>query len=159
MEGNRDRSKMKTSETVKEKYYVNSKIFREQLEVYYYDDKMTDELAMNIIKIAEGLSHNWRFLNYTKSWKEDMVGDATIKMYAALESKKFRLASEFNPFSYFNRIAWNAFSNRIKKENKQHAGLQEYKQMVYEDILNDPNTSGNVYVRPIMDSEGGEHDE
>lgn len=138
----------------KEKYYVNSKLFRQQLEEYYANDKMTNDLAQNVVKIAEGLSYNWRFINYTKSWKEDMVGDAVIKMYSALEKKSFKIESEFNPFSYFNQIAWNAFSNRIKKEKKQHDGLQDYKQMVYEGLMGESN--GNVYVKPIMD--GDEND-
>lgn len=137
----------------KDKNYVSSKEFRKLLEEYYVSDKMTNELAVNVMKIAEGLSYNWRFINYTKSWKEDMVGDAVIKMYAALESKKFDITSEYNPFSYFNQIAWNAFSNRIKKEKKQHDGLQEYKQMVYEEEMTNPNMNGNVYVKPIMDSD------
>ena len=145
-----------TNKEIKAKYYVSSKLFREQLEQYYNDDKMTNELATNIIKIAEGLSYNWRFINYTKSWKDEMVGDAIVKMYAALEDKKFRIESTFNPFSYFNQIAWNAFSNRIKKEKRQHEGLEEYKQMVYENEMND-SSHGSVYVRPILehDSEDG----
>jgi hypothetical protein len=139
-----------TNKEIKAKYYVSSKLFREQLEQYYNDDKMTNELATNIIKIAEGLSYNWRFINYTKSWKDEMVGDAIVKMYSALEDKKFRIESTFNPFSYFNRIAWNAFSNRIKKEKKQHEGLEEYKQMVYEDEMND-SSHGSGYVRPMLE--------
>jgi DNA-directed RNA polymerase specialized sigma24 family protein len=79
-----------------------------------------------------------------------MVGDAIIKMYSALEDKKFLIDSAFNPFSYFNQIAWNAFSNRIKKEKRQHDGLEEYKQMVYEDSMNE-SSHGAVYVRPIME--------
>jgi len=143
---------MKTAKEIKEIYYVSSKLFREQLTKYYADDEMTDELATNIVKIAEGLSYNWRFLNYTKSWKEDMVGDAIVKMYSALESKKFRLESEFNPFSYFNQIAWHAFSNRIKKEKKQHEGLENYKQMMYEDGMTD-SSNGCVYVKPMLEAD------
>lgn len=148
---------MRTTNDIKIKYYVSSKLFREQLEQYYKDDNMTNELALNIVKIAEGLSYNYRFINYT--WKDEMVGDAILKMYSALEDKKFRLESEFNPFSYFNRIAWNAFSNRIKKENSQHEGLEDYKQMVYERELSD-STGGAIYVRPVLeyDSEDGNYD-
>lgn len=137
--------------TEKDKNYVSSKEFRTLLQEYYETDKMTNELAVNVMKIAEGLSYNYRFINYTKSWKEDMVGDAVIKMYAALESKKFDMEKGSNPFSYFNQIAWNAFSNRIKKEKKQHDGLQEYKQMVYEEEMTNPNLQGTVYVKPVMD--------
>ena len=141
---------MKTSKEVKEVFYVSSKVFREQLTKYYEDDIMTNELAENVVKIAEGLSYNWRFINYTKSWREEMVGDAIVKMYSALENKLFKIESTFNPFSYFNQIAWNAFSNRIKKEKRQHEGLEEYKQMVYEEEMND-SSHGAVYVRPMLE--------
>jgi hypothetical protein len=144
---------MSKEPAAKDKNYVNAKEFRRLLGEYYETDNMTNELAVNIMKIAEGLSYNWRFINYTKSWKEDMVGDAVIKMYAALESKKFDITVEFSPFSYFNQIAWNAFSNRIKREKKQHDGLQEYKQMVYEEEMTNPNMQGTVYVKPVMDSD------
>lgn len=151
---------MKTNSETKKLYYVNSKQFREELTQYYQDDKMTNELAMNVVKIAEGLSYNWRFINYTKTWREEMVGDAIIKMYAALEDKKFKIDSLFNPFSYFNQIAWNAFSNRIKKEKRQHDGLEEYKQIVYENEMND-STHGAVYIRPMLDQdfEDGSYDD
>lgn len=152
---------MITNKKVKDKYYINDKEFRAQIAEYYETNKMTNELGSNIMKIAEGLSYNWRFLNYSKSWKEDMVGDAVIKMYAALEAKKYNLDLEFKPFSYFNQIAWHAFSNRIKKEKKQHDGLQEYKQMVYEEEMNN-SSHGSVYVRPIMDcdeEDGGCYDD
>ena len=141
---------MKTNVKVKDAYYVNCKEFRRSLAEYYENDKMTNELAENIVKIAEGLSYNWRFINYTKFWKDEMVGDAIIKMYSALEGKKFMIDSTFNPFSYFNQIAWNAFSNRIKKEKRQHEGLEQYKQLVYEESMND-SSHGAVYVKPIMD--------
>ena len=145
-----------TNKDVKEKYYVSPKLFKEQLKQYYEDDNMTNELAVNIMKIAEGLSYNYRFINYT--WKDEMVGDAVLKMYSALENKKFDFKYE-NPFSYFNQIAWHAFSNRIKKEKRQHEGLEEYKQIVYENEMND-SSHGSVYVRPILehDSEDGNYE-
>jgi hypothetical protein len=126
------------------KSYTNE--FMTEIEKYYNTDKMTNELASYIVKIAEGLSYNWRFINYTNSWKEEMVGDAIIKMYSALEGKKYDISIGFNPFSYFNQIAWNAFTNRIKKENRQHDALQEYKQMVYEQTMNE--SDAHVYVKP-----------
>ena len=107
----------------KNEYYVNSKEFRQLLMNYYQSDNMTNDLASNIVKIAEGLSYNHRFIRYSRSWKEEMVGDAIVKMYHALEKKLYNIESEFNPFSYFNRIAWNAFTNRINKEKGQHEGL------------------------------------
>lgn len=141
----------------KNEYYVNSKEFRELLTEYYRTDKMTNELAKNIVNIAEGLSYNHRFIRYSKSWKEEMVGDAIVKMYHALEKKLYNIESEFNPFSYFNRIAWNAFTNRINKEKGQHEGLNEYKDMVYMENMSGPDAMGHVYVKPVM--EGDEYDD
>lgn len=141
---------MKVNKDVKKKYYVSPKLFTEQIVTYYETDIMTNELAENIVKIAEGLSYNQRFINYT--WRDEMVGDAILKMYHALENKKFDVSKGFSPFAYFNQIAWHAFSNRIKKENRQHAGLAEYKQMVYENELNE-STGGAIYVRPIMEQD------
>jgi DNA-directed RNA polymerase specialized sigma24 family protein len=142
---------------LKEKYYVNSKEFRRLLSEYYQTDKMTNELATNIVNIAEGLSYNHRFIRYSKSWKEEMVGDAIVKMYHALEKKLYNIESDFNPFSYFNRIAWNAFTNRINKEKGQHDGLNEYRDMIYMESMSGPDSMGHVYVKPII--EGDEYDD
>jgi len=141
----------------KSEYYVNSKEFRQLLMNYYQSDNMTNDLASNIVKIAEGLSYNHRFIRYSRSWKEEMVGDAIVKMYHALEKKLYNIESEFNPFSYFNRIAWNAFTNRINKEKGQHEGLNEYKEMVYMESMSGPDAMGHVYVKPVM--EGDEYDD
>jgi DNA-directed RNA polymerase specialized sigma24 family protein len=141
----------------KSEYYVNSKEFRQLLTNYYQSDNMTNDLASNIVKIAEGLSYNHRFIRYSRSWKEEMVGDAIVKMYHALEKKLYNIESEFNPFSYFNRIAWNAFTNRINKEKGQHEGLNEYKEMVYMESMSGPDAMGHVYVKPVM--EGDEYDD
>lgn len=148
---------MSEEKNPKKLYYVNSKLFRQQLEKYYDSDIMNNELAENLMKIAEGLSYNHRFIRYSKSWKQEMVGDAVLKMYHALEKKLFNIESEFNPFSYFNRIAWNAFANRIKKEKGQHEGLEEYKDIVYMDAMTGPDAMGHVYVRPHL--EGDEYDD
>lgn len=151
--------KIKTPDKeAKENYYISPKVFSQQIEEYYKSDNMTNELAVNLMKIAEGLSYKFNFINYTKSWKDEMIGDAVFKMYAALESKKFRLDTGFSPFAYFNQIAWHAFCNRIKKEKKQHDGLEEYKQMTYESAMNDESSCGHVYVKPMMDSDENDGD-
>jgi DNA-directed RNA polymerase specialized sigma24 family protein len=134
-------------------HYTKEEVFRKHLKEYYDSDIMTDELAINILKIAEGLAQNWRFVRYSSNWREDMIGDAIMKMYHALEKKSFKLESAFNPFSYFNRIAWNAFCNRIKKEKQQHEGLEEYKDRVYMDNMCGPESQGHVYVKPIMEDD------
>ena len=127
------------SKEKKAEYYIEPKIFKASLRKYYDSDILTDDLAENIKKIAYGLSYNSSFINY--SYKDDMIGDALIKMYSALNS---------NPFSYFTTIAYHAFINRIKKEKKHHEALTSYKEQVYEDYMSDPNnTHGHVYVKPV----------
>lgn len=131
-------------------HYIDSKLFLKQIEDYYETGELKAELTDNLRKIAEGLSYNWRFIEYT--WKSEMVGDAYLKMLGALISKNFDVSKKFSPFSYFNKIAWTAFTTRIKKENKQHERLQEYKQRVYEDLMSN-GVGGYVYVKPVMEAD------
>jgi hypothetical protein len=67
-------------------YYISPKEFKESLKRFYDTDNLTDDLAENIKKIAYGLSYKSNFINYT--YKDDMIGDALIKMYSALSRKK-----------------------------------------------------------------------
>ena len=119
----------------KEKYYVNAKDFLAQITEYY--DQPTDSneriLGESIKKIATGLSYAPNFINY--SYKDDMIGDAIVKMYTALKNKKFDITSGYNPFSYFTTIAFHAFINRIKKEKKHHEVVQQYQESIYDQLL------------------------
>ena len=133
----------------KENHYVDPSEFKQSLRKYYDTDIMTEDLAVNIKKIAYGLSYNSSFINYT--YKDDMIGDALIKMYSALKGKKYRFAEGSNPFSYFTTIAFNAFVNRIKKEKKHHEAEKNYRERMYEDIMLDPKMGGQVYVKPVDD--------
>jgi len=130
-------------------YYIEPKVFKASLKKYYDSDILTDDLAENIKKIAYGLSYNSNFINYT--YKDDMIGDALVKMYAALKYKKYKFESNSNPFSYFTTIAFNAFINRIKKEKKHHEALTNYKEQVYEAYMTNPENTGGgvVYVKPV----------
>ena len=142
----------------KENYYVDPGEFKESLRKYYESDNLTDDLAENIKKIAYGLSYNSSFINYT--YKDDMIGDSLIKMYSALKGKKYKFAAESNPFSYFTTIAFNAFVNRIKKEKRHHEAEKNYREKVYEDIMNDPKTCNNlVYVKPVGDGDDDFYDQ
>jgi hypothetical protein len=38
----------------------------------------------------------------------------------------------YNPFSYFTKVAYRAFQNRIKKEKKEHDTIHRYQNEVYE---------------------------
>lgn len=91
------------------------------------------------------------------SYKEDMIGDALIKMFSALKRKKFDVNGESSPFGYFTTIAFHAFINRIKREKKHHDAVTQYRDMKYEEIMS--VTGSHVYVKPILDSTGDDMDD
>lgn len=138
------------SETTKNKeaFYVDPNLFKSEIEKYYNSGICNEFLGGCLTKIAEGLGYNPKFINY--SYKEEMIGDALIKMFSALKRKKFDINSETSPFGYFTTIAFHAFINRIKKEKKHHDTLTEYRERKYEELLS--TSEGHVYVKPILDS-------
>jgi hypothetical protein len=78
-----------------------------------------------------------------------MVGDGVIRMFKALMSKKYNHSKGNNPFSYFTRIAFNAFRNRIKKEKHMHETHEKYKNEYimfsehYNNLVKNNNTKRN----------------
>ena len=139
-------------------HYVNSKEFKEAIAKYYDTDVCGEDLGEMITKIAHGLSYAPNFINY--SYKDEMIGDAVVKMFTALFNKKFNLdatdstGKKYNPFSYFTTIAFHAFINRIKKEKRHHEALNEYKERVYEETLNSSDEAEQkVYVKPTSEDD------
>lgn len=133
----------------KTEYYVDPVEFKKQLVTYYTENKGLDSLAESINKIAHGLSYSSNFINYT--YRDEMVGDALVKMYTAVKNKKFDIHSEHSPFSYFTTIAFHAFINRIKKEKKHTEALNEYRSRFFEEEMKD-SSDQNIYVKPDSDN-------
>jgi hypothetical protein len=154
-----DAAKLSTSEPIKKikprdkEHYVNGKEFEEEIREYYRTGTISIKLGESINKIASGLSYATNFINY--SYKEDMIGDAIVKMFSALKNKSFRLDSGFSPFSYFTTIAFHAFINRIKKEKKHHETLNDYREKVYTELMIDNNevNGTHVYVDPTYNND------
>lgn len=142
----------------KKEFYVIPSEFRESLKIYYDTDILTDDLAENIKKIAYGLSYNPSFINYT--YKDDMIGDALIKMYSALKYKKYSFDTNSNPFSYFTTIAFHAFINRIKKEKRHHETIKNYRDKVYEETMQDSghDNGHSIYIKPVDSENYGDDD-
>lgn len=132
----------------KGKFYVDPEEFRNAIKKYYEDGNCDVFLCTCLNKISEKLGYLPCFYNY--SYKEEMYGDAIVKMFSALKKKKFDCTSETNPFNYFTTIAFNAFINRIKREKRHHETIAEFKAQKYEEML----TSGeaHIYVKPSGDS-------
>lgn len=137
--------KLKPSE---KPHYVNSKQFEDEIRQFYKTDLITDYLADSIRRIAYGLSFAPNFINY--SYRDEMVGDAVVKMYQALKYKKFKLDHGFSPFSYFTTIAFHAFISRIKKEKKHHQLINDYRDRNYDSLINSnqDETGVKVYTDP-----------
>jgi hypothetical protein len=118
----------------KGKHYVSPKEFETEILTFYETNVITDILGKNIYDIATKLGFAGNFINY--SYKEDMVGDAIIKMFKALQNKKYdpKKCRNGNSFSYFTKIAVNAFRNRIKKEKRGHEAITNYQESVYDSL-------------------------
>lgn len=127
-------------------FYVNPKEFEEEITKYYKSGNISIMLGEAITKIANGLSYAPNFINYT--YKDDMVGDAIVKMFSALRNQKFKLNSGFSPFSYFTTIAFHAFINRIKKEKKHTAAVNDYREKVFTDLMHSDPEGHKVYIKP-----------
>jgi len=137
----------------KTEYYIDPAVFKQQLIEYYKDSKTNESvIAESVNKIAQGLSYSSNFINYT--YKDEMIGDAIVKMFTAVKNKKFNVESEHNPFSYFTTIAFHAFINRIKKEKKHTEALNEYRSRFYEQELME-SSDANIYVKPEHDNNDG----
>lgn len=120
----KETKKVSRKKADKEKFYVEPKEFDQEIINYYDTGVMSDNLAQMVSKIAHKLSFAPNFINYT--YREEMVGDGIIRMFKALTSKKYDRVKGTNPFSYFTRIAFNAFRNRIKKEKHLRDTLEKY---------------------------------
>ena len=113
--------------------YVDPKEMEDLIKSYYETGYLDPNLADMVQKIATRLGYAHNFIRY--SYKEEMIGDAIIKMITALTRKRFKCDSGYNPFSYFTKVAYRAFQNRIKKEKKEHETLNRYQDEVYSVLM------------------------
>ncbi len=82
----------------KTEYYVDPRELKAELIAYYECEECTPKLGDMIHKIAHGLSYSSNFINYT--YRDEMVGDALVKMYTAVTNKKFN--SIYPDFKFMN---------------------------------------------------------
>lgn len=135
----------------KQKFYVDPKEFDKEIMDYYTSGHISNNLAEMISKISHKLSYASNFINY--SYREEMVGDGIVRMMKALLAKKYDREKASNPFSYFTKIAFNAFRNRIKKEKHIHETHEKYQEQLnllssnYNLITKNKNTKINKIDR------------
>lgn len=129
----RKRKKGPRVDKTKKENYVDEKEFTAEIKMFYETEKPTDILGTMIFKIANGLSHRPNFINY--SFRDEMVADAVVNMFRAINGKKFDLNKGYNPFSYFTCIAFHTFCTRIKKEKKQRDAVEAFQDEYYPELM------------------------
>lgn len=112
------------------KQYVDNKALYQEFVKYHEKKKewiangcpgrrppLTDKIGQAIMDIAQRRCYSRNFINYTDSWKEEMISDAieTCVMYG----HNFNPEKYDNPFAYLTQLVSNAIINRLKKEKKQ----------------------------------------
>jgi len=106
---------------------------------------ISEKLGGFFKKIVVKVSSAPCFINY--SFKDDMIGDALLNMT--------RYADRYDPektkniFSYFSKIAFNAFIVRIKKEEKCRNMISLYQQENFPKLMmKQLEGKCNIYINP-----------
>lgn len=118
---------------------------------YYKTDIISNKLAEMVQMISTRLALARNFYSY--SFKQEMQGDAIVKMMTALRRKRFKCGAGYNPFSYFTKVAYHAFQNSIKKHKKDFDTIKRYREEVYEDHM----CANNLPARKNF-KQGGDED-
>ncbi|MDR3503088.1 MAG: hypothetical protein P4L79_10975 [Legionella sp.] len=116
------------NQNTKRQHYVDNKKLFENIKIYldvckkHVEERrnglvptIPNSIAVDIQKICVHLSYSYQFINY--SYKEEMIGDGILSCIQAVPNY---MIEKPNAFAYFTMIAFNAFVNRINKEQKQH---------------------------------------
>jgi len=103
------------------KRYINGVDLHNCLVNYYgrnnFNQPIPTYIGECLLHIANNLANKINFSSY--SFKEEMIGDAVLKMTEAVVEEKYDADISKNPFAYFTQIAWNCFLQCISKEKKQ----------------------------------------
>ena len=77
-----------TENVLLKEHYINPEEFKDEIVTYYNTGVFSRDVGESICKIAKRLAFASNFINYT--YRDDMVGDAIVRMTEALISKKIR---------------------------------------------------------------------
>jgi len=99
-------------------YIENMDLFQLITEYKTYDRKRDyEKLGKCFILMCTRIMTRPCFSRYSKDRQDDMMSNALFNMVKAVPN--FRLDYKKNPFSFFTRIATNAYIQRINFFNKQ----------------------------------------
>ena len=102
---------------------------------------ISETLGTHFKMIATKLSTSPCFINY--SFKDEMIGDALLNMTRYAD--RYNPAKSKNIFSYFTKIAFNAFIVRIKKEEKSRNIISIYQQENFIRLMEE-QTEGQCFI-------------
>ena len=109
-------------------HYVDNEKFYQELVKYKSACKEAKKKKMEkppipnyigecFLKIAKGMSNVYKFINYTNSYKDEMISDGIENCVTYMDN--FDPVKYKNPFAYFSQIIYFAFLRRIQKEKKE----------------------------------------
>lgn len=118
------------------RHYINNKELYNELCLYHERKKqalsegkeippLTEKIGAAIIQIATRRCNSWNFVDYTDSWKQEMISNAI--MVATIRGHNFNPELSQNPFAYFTQICNNAIVEQLKREKNEL--YVRYKQM------------------------------
>lgn len=123
------------SKKSKEELYIDKKEFYLEMKEWVLEKRTnpefrwTDSLCIKFQKIIEGLGRHPSFRSY--SYVDEMKDQAMLNiMKYGHNYDPYKIDPQtkkpYNPFSYFNRIAWQAFVFVLNKEKEQQDLKSEY---------------------------------
>jgi hypothetical protein len=114
-----DNKKPKENYVDNEVFYQAMKEYKEKCQKAEKEGKEKPPIPNYIgecfMKIAEGLSHIHKFINYP--FRDEMISDGIENCIMYMDN--FDPVKYTNPFAYFTQIIYYAFLRRIQKEKKQ----------------------------------------
>jgi len=112
--------------------YIDNKVFMSIITSYKEtgDKKDYEAIGRKFLLICKGLLRRPCFSSYSKDRQDDMISNALLNMTKYLPN--FKLGYIDNPFSFFTRIAINAFVQRINYFNKFDSN---YKSIGYIEVM------------------------
>lgn len=88
-----------------------------------------------------------------KKYEEEFEFNSKLLLDEEGNTVKNTITIKNNPFSYFTKISYHAFVNRIKKEKKMDEVLKRYQEKIYEEMYSSGNGWENVKRQKVDDDE------
>lgn len=145
----------------KSEYYIEPVEFMTQITEWLDQRKIdpdiqwSEDLCKKFMRMIEGMSHNKSFSRYT--YIDEMKDEALLHImkyghnYDPTKINE-QTGKPYPPFSYYNRIIWQAFVSIINKEKRQQDIKREYllKNYTLSDELFLDGADGHAHALDMM---------